>query len=53
MILLFRLLSWAEKYETPYPKFSAVAGILSVSLILALWIVSAYVGRDSTTYSKR
>ena len=52
MILVFRLLSWAEKYQTPYPKTLAVAGILPAALILALWIVSAYVGRDRT-YSKR
>ena len=52
MILVFRLLSWAERYQTPYPKLLAVAGALAASLIMALGIVSAYVGRDRT-YSKR
>jgi hypothetical protein len=52
VILVFRLLSWAEKYQTPYPKLLAVAGILAAGLILVLSIVSAYVGRDRT-YSKR
>lgn len=48
MILVFRLLIWAENYQTPYPKLFAVAGTLAAGLILALWIVSAYVGRDRT-----
>ena len=52
MILVFRLLSWAEKYQTPYLKTLAVAGTLAASLILGLWFVSAYVGRDRTC-SKR
>ena len=52
MILVFRLLNWAEKYQTPYPRLFAVAGILSAVLILALSIVPAYVGRDRTC-SKR
>ena len=51
MILVFRLLSWAEKVQTPYPKLLAVARALAASLILVLWIVSAHVGRDRT-YSK-
>ena len=52
MILVFRLLSWVEKYQKPCPKSFAVAGTLAASLILVLWFVSAYVGRDRT-YSKR
>jgi hypothetical protein len=52
VILVFRLLSSAEKVQTPYPKLLAAAGALAASLILGLWIVSAYVGRDRT-YSKR
>ena len=52
MILVFRLLSWAEKVQTPYPKLFVVAGILAAGLIWALWFVSAYVGRDRTC-SKR
>ena len=52
MILVFGLLSWAEKYQTPYLKTLAVAGTLAASLILGLWFVSAYVGRDRTC-SKR
>ena len=52
MILVFRLLSWAEKYQKPYPKSLAVAGALAAGLILALGIVTAYVGRDRTC-SKR
>jgi hypothetical protein len=52
VILVFRLLSWTEKYQTPYPKLFAVAGILVAGLIWGLLIVSAYVGRDRT-YSER
>ncbi len=52
MILVFRLLSCAEKYQTPYLKTLAVAGTLAASLIWTLLIVSAYIGRDRS-YSKR
>ena len=51
MILFFHLLCWVEKYQTPYPKLFALAGILAAGLIRALWIVWAYVARGST-YSK-
>lgn len=51
MILVFHLLCWAEKCQTPYPKLFALAGILAVGLIWALWIVWAYVARGRT-YSK-
>ena len=52
MILVFRLLSWTEKYQTPHSKWFEVAGTLAAFLILALWIVLAYVGPDRT-FSKR
>jgi hypothetical protein len=52
VILVFRLLSWAEKYETPYPKLFALAGILSALPTLALWIVWALAGHDKS-YPKR
>jgi hypothetical protein len=52
VILVIRLLRWAEKYQTPYPKALAVAGTLAAGLILVLSIVSAYVGRDRTYYKR-
>jgi hypothetical protein len=52
VILVFRLLSWTEKYQTPYPKLLAVAGTLAAGLIWALLIVSAYVSRDRTCFKR-
>jgi hypothetical protein len=46
VILVFRLLSWAEKYQTPYRKLFALAGILTAVVMLASWIVRALLAGD-------
>ena len=40
VILVFRLLAWAAKYEPPHPTLSCIAGVISAVLFLALCIVA-------------
>ena len=46
MILFFRLLAWAAKYEPPHPTLYLLAGVISAVLFLALCIVGIYVDHD-------
>ena len=48
MILVFRLLPWAEKLQLPCPKLLALAGIASAGLILASWIVWLRISHDKS-----
>jgi hypothetical protein len=46
VILVSRLLCWAEKYQAPYPKLLGLAGILCAVLVLALRIAWAYIAGE-------
>ena len=46
MIPAFRLLAWTAKYEPSHPMLFVLAGVLSTALLLALFIIGAYVDRD-------
>ena len=49
MILVFCFLAWTAKYEPSHPMLFVLAGVLSATLFLALFIVGVYVDRDRSS----